>query len=150
MMLNPRFFGPALLVLATATAYPAWAAPLPPVHAQGPVRYLSGGIGKDEARAVEAAAPAWPAVLEFVKHDAQAKGDAFLAEVSVQVLDAHQRTVLATVSEGPFVLARLDPGRYEVRATVEGQTLTRTLQVPAQGSSRAVFVWPGRAAHPAA
>ena len=70
--------------------------------------------------------------------------------MSVQVRDAHQHTVLATVSEGPFVLAKLAPGRYEVQATVEGRTLTRAITVPAQGSSREVFVWTGRSARPMA
>ena len=32
----------------------AQAATLPPVQTQGTVSYLSGGVGKDEARAVEA------------------------------------------------------------------------------------------------
>lgn len=148
--LTSRLLGSTLVALAAAAAGGAWAAPLPPMHHQGSVQYLSGGIGKDEARAVQAAAPAWPAVLEFVAHDPQAKADEFLANVSVQVRDAHQHTVLATVSEGPFVLAKLAPGRYEVQATVEGRTLTRAITVPAQGSSREVFVWTGRSARPLA
>lgn len=131
--LTSRLLGSTLVALAAAAAGGAWADPLPPMHHQGSVQYLSGGIGKDEARAVQAAAPAWPAVLEFVAHDPQAKADEFLANVSVQVRDAHQHTVLATVSEGPFVLAKLAPGRYEVQATVEGRTLTRAITVPAQG-----------------
>lgn len=144
--LTSRLFGSTLVALTATAVGSAWADPLPPVHHQGGVQYLSGGIGKDEARAVQAAAPAWTAVLEFVAHDTRAQADEFLANVSVQVRDAHQRTVLATVSEGPFVLARLAPGRYEVQATVEGQTLTRALTVPARGSSREVFVWTGRSA----
>ena len=58
--------------------------------------------------------------------------------------------MLATVSEGPFVLAKLAPGRYEVEATVEGKTLTRDITVPSRGSARSIFVWTGRSARPLA
>lgn len=139
-----------LAALVTATAWcSAWAGNLPPVKTQGAVTYLSGGIGQDEARAVEAAAPRWPAVLEFVKNQAPSRQGAFLANVSVRITDPAHHTVLATVSDGPFVLARLAPGRYDVEATVEGRTLTRALHVAATGSTREVFVWPGSAAHAA-
>jgi hypothetical protein len=133
--------GSTMLLLAGLCTVSAWAEPLPPIHQQGAVRYLSGGIGKDEALAVEAAAPAWSAVLEFVAHDSKTKSDEFLANVSVQVRDAHQHTVLATVSDGPFVLAQLAPGQYQVEATVDGMTVTRSMSVPAQGSHREVLVW---------
>jgi hypothetical protein len=149
-MLKIRTVRPLLAALVASTALcSAWAGDLPPVKTQGAVTYLSGGIGKDEAKAVEAAAPKWPAVLEFVVKDKRSTDDAFLANVSVQILDPSHRTVLATVSDGPFVLARLQPGRYEVKATADGKTLTRALHVAATGSTREVFVWPGRSAHAA-
>lgn len=143
-MLKIRFARPLLVALATTTALcSAWAGTLPAVKTQGDVSYLSGGIGKDEARAVEAAAPKWPAVLEFVAKEK--KDDAFLANVSVRITDRAQHTVLATVSDGPFVLARLKPGHYQVEATVDGKTLTRNMNVAAKGSTREVFVWPNSA-----
>ena len=149
-MLKIRFARPVLAVLITSTALcSAWAGNLPPVKTQGAVTYLSGGIGKDEARAVEAAAPKWPAVLEFVVKEKKSTEDAFLANVSVRIMDPAHHTVLATVSDGPFVLARLQPGRYRVEATIDGRTLTRSLQVAATGSTREVFVWPASAAHAA-
>lgn len=147
-MLKIRFARPLLVALATTTALcSAWAGTLPPVKTQSGVSYLSGGIGRDEARAVEAAAPKWPAVLEFVAKDK--KEDAFLANVSVRITDPAHHTVLATVSDGPFVLARLQPGRYRVEATVDGKTLTRAMNVAATGSTREVFVWPHSAEHTA-
>ena len=149
-MLKIRFVRPMLVALVTTGALcSAWADTLPRVKTQGAVSYLSGGIGKDEARAVEAAAPKWPAVLEFVVKDKKSTEDAFLANVSVRITNPARHTVLATVSDGPFVLARLQPGRYRVEATVDGKTLTRSMHVAATGSTREVFVWPASVAHAA-
>ena len=57
---------PALL-LSTLLAGGAFAqsAPLPPIQHAGAIEYLSGGIGKDEASAVEHASKQWPLTLEF-------------------------------------------------------------------------------------
>lgn len=134
---------PLLLSLAFAgTVGAAQAAPLPPLQHQGPVAYLSGGVGHDEARSIESAASNWPLVLEFAVKDRAAGRDAFLADVAVQVSDAQGRTVLDTVSDGPFVLAKLAPGRYHVKASFDGRSFTRTVQVGSHGTTRAVFVWP--------
>lgn len=143
-----RSLRPLLIALAAAGACAAAGAaeaqpaPLPAIQTQGPVAYLSGGVGRDEAHAIEQAASRWPVMLEFAAREGNAQQGAWLANVSVQILDAQHHAVLETVSDGPFVLARLQPGHYEVKATFDGQTFARPLQVARQGTAREVFVWP--------
>ena len=116
------------------------AAALPAVHRSGAVEYLSGGIGRDEAKAIESAGKEWPLMLEFAVKDRQ-RAD-FAADVKVIVRDAGGRAALHVTSKGPFLLARLAPGRYAVDATLADKTLHENILVQHGHPARAVFVWP--------
>ncbi|MEO7008562.1 MAG: hypothetical protein ABI156_05380 [Caldimonas sp.] len=121
----------------------AWAqavSTLPPVQRSGQVEYLSGGIGDAESTAIQSAARKWPLTLEFAVKDKQ-RAD-FAADVSVIVRDTHGHTALQTESAGPFLLARLAPGRYAVDATFAGKTLHENVTVAHGTPAKAVFVWP--------
>lgn len=113
---------------------------LPAVQHAGAIEYLSGGIGKDEAGAIRHASRQWPLTLEFAVQDG--KHAVFTADVRVQVRDAHRRTVLETVTDGPYLLARLQPGHYTVRAERQGRTRQQKVEVVKGHAARAVFVWP--------
>ena len=132
---------PALL-LSTLLAGGAYAqsAPLPPIQHAGAIAYLSGGIGKDEASAVEHASRHWPLTLEFAVQEG--KHAVFTADVQVRVRDAQRHTVLETTTEGPYLLARLPPGHYTVEAQRQGQTRHRAVTIVKGRAARAVFVWP--------
>ena len=105
------------------------------------VEYASGGIGMSEAKLMKHASGQWPASFEFAVRDG--KGGAFASDVHVTVLDASGAPVMADViSQGPFLLARLAPGRYEVQATLGGRTLNQRINVRADSPSHSVFVWP--------
>jgi hypothetical protein len=52
------------------------------------------------------------------------------------------REVMQAATAAPFMLARLDPGAYEIEATMGGVTLQQPLTVFNGASSRAAFVWP--------
>ncbi|MEJ8845335.1 carboxypeptidase-like regulatory domain-containing protein [Variovorax rhizosphaerae] len=116
----------------------------PPIHMTNGIEYMSGGIGKDEAQFMETVSPRWAATLEFAVKDAtNAQGADFAANVQVRVVDAATgKALLSAQSEGPFLLARLDPGRYDVEATLNGQTLKQELTVRVGEPSKATFVWP--------
>lgn len=118
-------------------------ATLPPIQQSGAVQYLSGGIGLDESGAIEQASRQWPLTLEFAVKDQQ-RAD-FAAGVKVLVRDASGHTALQATSDGPFLLARLQPGRYSVAATLDGKTLHENVLVKKGQPSRAVFVWPAEA-----
>lgn len=118
----------------------ASAAGLPAVQSQNGVAYLTGGVGAGSAHAIQAEARHWPLTMEFAVKDKPV--DSYLANVQVQVVDARQRVVLDTVSDGPFLLARLAPGRYEIKATFDGKTLDHPLQLRAGQTAHQTFVWP--------
>jgi hypothetical protein len=143
-MMKTRFPKAALAAslgaLMVGSALARSAAALPPVHASGSVAYLSGGIGQDEARAIERASRQWPLTLEFaVKEKQHAE---FAADVTVAVRDAQGHTALATRAKGPFLLARLTPGAYTVDATFAGMALHRKVVIAHGHPAHAVFVWP--------
>ena len=126
------------LLLGAAFAQAATA--LPAVHKSGQVEYLSGGVGRDEAKAIESASRQWPLTLEFAVKDKQ-KAD-FVADVNVMLRDAEGRTALKAVADGPFLLARVQPGHYTVDATFGGKTLHEKVLVKAGQPAKRFFEWP--------
>jgi hypothetical protein len=143
MMRHP-FYQAALAAtlgaLAMSGAMARSTADLPAPQKAGAVEYLSGGIGKDEARAIEQASAHWPLTLEFaIKGKPHAE---FAADVAVKIHDAQGHTALSTVAGGPFLLARLQPGRYAVDATYAGKTLHEQAVVAQGHPAKALFLWP--------
>jgi hypothetical protein len=129
--------GAALL----AALSPAHSAINPPIHMTHGIEYMSGGIGSDEAELMETVAPRWPATFEFAIKDH--KGADFAADVHVTVRSSNGTALLDdVVSGGPFMVARLDPGTYEVEARLLGNTLKQTLHVLPGAPARVAFVWP--------
>jgi hypothetical protein len=113
---------------------------LPPVHRMGQVEYLTGGIGKDESTAIQAAGKKWPLTLEFAQKDGR-RAD-FVADVNVIVRDAKGHPALQAEAKGPFMLAKLAPGRYNVDATLAGKTLHQHVIVKHGQPAQVAFVWP--------
>ncbi|MEO8523857.1 MAG: hypothetical protein ABI460_03960 [Caldimonas sp.] len=113
---------------------------LPPTHKSGSVEYLSGGIGSDEAAAIQRASKQWPLTLEFAVKDKH-RAD-FVSDVTMAVRDSNGRPVLQAESDGPFVLARLAPGSYSVDATLGGKTLHEQVVVKRGEPAKAEFLWP--------
>lgn len=113
----------------------------PPIYMAHGVEYMSGGIGSDEAQLMETVSPRWPATFEFAIKDH--KGADFAAGVHVTVRDSSGTALLDNVvSGGPFMVARLEPGTYEVEARIGSQTLKQSLNVPQGRPAKATFVWP--------
>lgn len=113
---------------------------LPPVNHSGAVEYLSGGIGHEESSAIEHASKNWPLTLEFAVKDK--KHAEFTADVKVVVRDAKQHEALQAEANGPFLLAKLKPGKYEVDATLDGKTLHEKVDVKHGHPAKLMFVWP--------
>lgn len=132
----------AALVSATMSSALAVSAPLPPAHVQGDISYLSGGIGKDEARTILTAARDYPLALEFapVAHGRHVLKTGNPAAVPVVIRNLQGRVVLSASSEGPFMLVKLPAGRYLISATHDGKIERRHVWVT--GEPRlVVFEW---------
>ena len=141
-MQRPSRVATGLMLVSLIMSLPAFAAlagTLPPEQTQGPVTYVSGGIGQDEAQAFAAAAMQYPLALEFsIKHTPRAE---YTANVHVTVTDAQGQRVLDTRSDGPFLLAKLPAGRYIVTAERQQQPLTRTVHVATHKPTHVMFLW---------
>jgi len=108
---------------------------LPAMQQQGQVEYLTGGFGREESRAIQAASSRFPLALTF----ATAQG-AYLANVRVTISNA-QGTVLDTPSAGPYLLVKLPAGRYKISASLNDKEQSRQVTVPARGTARQTFTW---------
>jgi len=126
------------LMMGASIAHAATA--LPSIQKMGGIDYLTGGVGQTESSAIERASHEWPLTLEFAVKDKQ-RAD-FVSGVRVEVRDAGQHVKLKLKSDGPFVLAKLQPGRYVVDASLDGKTLHEKVQVTSGHPAKAVFVWP--------
>lgn len=112
---------------------------LPATQTQGDISYLSGGIGVTEAHAMEHAAKRYPLELEFVQK-AKPK-DEYLANIKVQVKDAHDKVVLDTTANGPFLLAKMPAGKYAVSADHDGRVQHREIEITPREHRHVVFAW---------
>jgi hypothetical protein len=100
------------------------------------VPYLSGGVGADSREELLAKEKEYN-----IKIVAAEKSGDYLAGVQVVIESARKERVLDATMEGPILLAKLAPGTYTIRAVSDGQTLTRTVTVSAQGLGRVDFRW---------
>ena len=137
---------PALLLTGTlglyacATAFAdAASSSLPAAKTQGDISYLSGGVGKQEAKAFEHVESHYPLSLEFVQH--AKPRDEFLANVDVTIKNRSGKTELQTVSDGPFLLAKMPAGNYTIAAEESGKTERRHVTVATGKPEHLVFVW---------
>lgn len=98
---------------------------------------VTGGVGSDERVEMKMALPDYN--LKVVA--AARRSGEYLADVALEVRDVAGKRVFGTTLEGPWLLARLPPGTYEVRLTYQDKAQTRTVGVPAQGKREAYFYW---------
>lgn len=105
----------------------------------GWVNFVTGGSGLREAIAMKRAMHQYPLALEFrVKANGKMR---FLGGVPVTVKVPAGPIVLEAVSAGPFLFARLSPGRYEVMAGWRGKRQRQEVDVGVTGSEHVVFQW---------
>jgi hypothetical protein len=113
--------------------------PLPAATTEGGVSYLSGGIGIDESTAMKNAASKYSLELVF---SAKAGASApYLANVHVKISDRTGKTVIDTVSQGPYFLANLPDGNYQVEASSKDVTKTERTTLKKGSHQRLVFSW---------
>lgn len=124
-------------LVATAEGWPPVS--LPPEQSQGDVTFLTGGIGSAEAAAIRDTAGRWPLALVFV--EVRRGRESWIADVDVNIRDSKGDAVLQAATDGPYLLARMAPGRYVVEARYNGVAHRKTVTIPAHGGRRLVFQW---------
>lgn len=136
-------------LLATVAAPPAPAqdgSPLPPIERQAGVEYRTGGVGLDESTALEQESRNWPVTMIFaVRAGARS---AYTAEVDYVIRDEKGVVALQGKTSGPYLLARLAPGRYAMECVHAGAPRRHAFSVSPGKRHRHVMVWPGPAKAP--
>jgi hypothetical protein len=139
-MRSIRWTLPALaLAIAVAAAQAAGA---PPERQAGGVAYVTGGVSDDEAAWFKDVRGSYPLAIELVRNNAGKQE--YTADAQVRVFDRAGQPVFEAKADGPFMLVRLPPGAYRVRATLDGQTLEKAVTVGATGSAQAVLAFQAR------
>ena len=126
-----------LLSAGLIFAAPVLAQPMPQAQEQNGISYITGGVGVDEAKAIESMRGRYNLHLTVT-----AKNGDFLAYVPVKVINSRKQMVLDTKTNGPYLFAQLPAGRYEVIAGgEEARVQKRTVQVGARGGANLHFVF---------
>jgi len=97
--------------------------------AEDRIPYLSGGVGQSSQEELKARQGEFSLKLVF----AERKTGSYLANVGVRIADPQGQTLVDAVSEGPWFLAKLPAGTYQVEATFAGVAQTLGVEVPASG-----------------
>lgn len=105
-------------------------------HTGVEVAFITGGVGASGRSEIEAVQDQYSLKLVF----AYTNGD-FLAEVKVVIRDAAGNTLVSTDADGPWLLVKLPAGSYQVAATVDGETKTEQVSVPASGLKTVNMLW---------
>lgn len=106
------------------------------VQTTGGVSYVSGGVGKDSIDRLSSLARDFNLKLVFAM-----KSGAYVSGVRVAIADAAGKSLLDVTSEGPWFLARLPAGNYQIVANFEGSALKKQIAVDAATLRTVDFRW---------
>ena len=129
-----------LLLTSIALAPAATVVQAQPVQDQlktsGQVTYVSGGVGEDSAERIQALNKDFNLKLLFALKDGH-----YIADVAVAISDMHGGKMLDAVSEGPWFLAKLARGKYQITAAYAGKSFTRETKIATTGQRELIFRW---------
>ena len=134
-----KLFAPvvkAILLCAASLVPVASAISDESVQTAGRVSYVSGGVGTASLDRLSSLARDFNLKLVF----ALKSGD-YVSDVKVTIADAAGKQLLDTISEGPWFLAKLPAGTYQVAATFGGKAEKRTIAVDAKRLKTLDFRW---------
>lgn len=108
-----------------------------PAASTGQPAVISGGIGLESRDQLAAKAHDYNTKLVFALSSRE-----YVSDVDVDITSSAGRKVASHHTEGPWMYAQLPPGDYTVRATFNGNTLTKKVSVGKQGQKVVNFLWP--------
>jgi hypothetical protein len=116
----------------------AWAQDVLQPQSQNGVNFVSGGVGEGSEDAIQNVGKQYDLHLLFA---IQGSGQ-YLSDVNVTIKDAQGNALVMTVSDGPFFLAKLPPGKYRVSAESNGKSQTKSVDLSGGGKADLSFYWP--------
>ncbi len=130
----------AFLGLPIGTVQAQSAVNLPDTQTYQGIQYITGGIGSEESEGLLALGKTWPLTLEFSQDHPQRP--LWVADVSVKITDTKKKVVFEAMSDGPILLVKLAPGKYEGEFAYEGKVLKRPVVVEEGKFLKQSVVWP--------
>jgi hypothetical protein len=97
---------------------------------------ISGGVGEGARKQLAEQGRDYGLKLVFTLSTGN-----FLSDVPFEVVSG-SNVVISDVARGPWAFVNVSPGNYSVRATYEGLTQTRKVNVPKKGQRTLPFSWP--------
>ncbi len=107
--------------------------------------YISGGIGSKEVLQFKSHAKEYLLEIVFVQKaevEDNNRIEEYLADVPLQIKDSQGNVAIDTVSDGPFFLADLPLGKYQITADHDGVIKTNVVKITEKKHQRIVFLWP--------
>ena len=120
------------LILFTGNAISADAT----VQTSGGISYVSGGVGDDSIIKLNTLAGQFNLKLVFALQSGN-----YVSDVQVVIADAKGKTLLDATSAGPWFLAKLPAGNYQIVATFEGKAVKRSVTVGKAKLQTVDFRW---------
>ena len=109
----------------------------PEVQQENGIDYVNGGVGIDGRAQLAPLGRDMDLQLVF----AEKSSGALLADVDVAIADSSGKEVLKLEGADPMLYAQLPPGNYDVKATIDGKTVERKINVSASGQRMEVLQW---------
>lgn len=134
----------AVLALGSGLAVAQNSATLSPKIAPSGIAYVTGGVGDAQQQAMKDAMKDYNLRLTF----AQEQSGAYLANVKVTLDHLGEgkgsTQLLDTTSSGPMLFVKLPAGKYQLRAVVDDQVQTRTVNIGQAQAQDVVLHFPAR------
>ncbi len=112
---------------------------LPEIQSRSNLSCMMGGIGADETEAMRKEAKKWPLNVEFTEQ--QGKAYPWVSGVQLQIINQAGKVIFNETCNGPFFLAKLSPGKYQLIATYEGVAKKKSVLIEEGKPSKVSFTW---------
>lgn len=106
------------------------------IQTSGNLSYVSGGVGTVSLDQLTSISSQFNLKLVFAL-----KSGSYLSDVHVVIADAQGTSVLDTISEGPWFMAKLPKGKYQVIATLADKSEKRQVNVDGTKLRTIDFRW---------
>ena len=126
-----------LAMTAVAIGAPQTFVPLP--QTINGTTYVNGGIGKEEKAAMRDLAEQYRLRITFSQRD---NGE-LLANVPIAIFDAQGKVVFELATAGPMLFVKLPAAKYQVRATFQGLSEVRQVDLSGSNGKNLYFHWKG-------